>query len=469
MPSTVRKSSIQISRPGECQYRLSMYRDDKRLSNKEGAFNLITFCRGWEIYESIDLHTMECEFIFEDAAGLMGSLTGTEVFKLEIQSFPVDKTYYFRSYGIYDRIRAGQTNEVYFVKCYSDEFIKNESINVFGNSEVIFNNQSKAENIIETLVKDKNYLGSNKRLFTEETLNEHSFIAPNWRPFDVIPWVLLRTIRKSQKGGSLQNGFVFFENSLGFHAKSYDKMIEDIEKQRENTTTNPTTGEVKMYQYVHDIKNTESPIDNQFLIDSVVFPDEATTMRNLRHGIYSGYSVGFDPVSITSSKMGLSKDMSSTAYTYNLEQIWPRMAHLNAGKSVNPLTHVDKTMREHMYHPKRIRYCGLPNQSFDPKFQNNPQASYEQLAELQAYRYIRRETLNHINLKIVVPGNLDLYVGSGIDIIVPSIAKSGGGYGRNSSVDRKYSGRYLIKTLTHSITQDKLRTEVELMKDSILR
>ena len=69
---------------------------------------------------------------------------------------------------------------------------------MFGNSEVIFNNNAKAENIIETLIKDKNYLGSSKRLFTEETLNEHSFIAPNWRPFDVIPWVLLRTIRKSQ-------------------------------------------------------------------------------------------------------------------------------------------------------------------------------------------------------------------------------------------------------------------------------
>ena len=82
---TQRKSSIQISRPGECQYRLSMYRDDKRMENKEGAFNLITFCRGWEIYESIDLHTMEAEFIFEDAAGLMGALTGTEIFKLEIK------------------------------------------------------------------------------------------------------------------------------------------------------------------------------------------------------------------------------------------------------------------------------------------------------------------------------------------------------------------------------------------------
>ena len=145
------------------------------------------------------------------------------------------------------------------------------------------------------------------------------------------------------------------------------------------------------------------------------------------------------------------------------------MAHLNAGKSVNPLTHVDKSMRSLMYQPKRIRYCGLPNQSFDPKFQNNPQASYEQLAELQAYRYIRKATLNHINLKITIPGNLDLYVGSGIDIIIPTIAKSGGGYGRSTKVDRKYSGRYLIKTLTHSMTEDIMNTDLELMKDSILR
>ena len=97
MPSTIRKSSIQIARPGEAQYRLSMYRDGERLQNKEGAFDLVTFCRGWEIYESIDLHTMECEFIFEDAAGLMGSLTGTEVFKLEIQSFPVDSCLLYTS------------------------------------------------------------------------------------------------------------------------------------------------------------------------------------------------------------------------------------------------------------------------------------------------------------------------------------------------------------------------------------
>ncbi len=469
MPSTVRQSSLRISKPGEISYRLSMYRDDVRMQNQEGAFNLVTFCRGWEIYESMELETMECQFIFEDAAGLIGAMTGTEIFKLEIQSFPIDRTYYFRSFGVYDRIRASQSNEVYFVRCYSDEFIKNESVNVFGNSEVIFNNNAKAENIIETLIKNKNYLGSTKKVFAEDTLNEHSFIAPNWRPFDVIPWVLQRTIRKSQKGGSLQNGFVFYENALGFHAKSYDKMIEDIEVQREIPETDPILGKPRMYEYIHDIKNTEEPNQNQFLIDSVVFPDEAATMDNIRHGIYSGYSVGFDPVSITSSKMGLSKDMSSTAYTYSLEDIWPRMAHLNAGKSVNPLIHVDKSMKKHMYTPKRIRYCGLPNQSFDPKFQNNPQASYEQLAELQAYKYIRKATLQYINLKIRIPGNLDLYPGAGISIVLPSISKAGGGFSKNKRTDRKYSGRYLIKNLTHSITEDTMVTDLELMKDSILR
>ena len=34
MPSTIKKSSIQISRPGEAQYRLSMYRDGESLISK---------------------------------------------------------------------------------------------------------------------------------------------------------------------------------------------------------------------------------------------------------------------------------------------------------------------------------------------------------------------------------------------------------------------------------------------------
>ena len=35
----------------------------------------------------------------------------------------------------------------------------------------------------------------------------------------------------------------------------------------------------------------------------------------------------------------------------------------------------------------------IPNQIFDPKFKDNPQRNYEQIVELQAYQWMRIETL----------------------------------------------------------------------------
>ena len=71
-------------------------------------------------------------------------------------------------------------------------------------------------------------------------------------------------------------------------------------------------------------------------------------------------------------------------------------------------------------YPKRIRYTALPNQIFDPKFKKNPQKNYEQLVELQAYQWMRIESLKNIRLEITVPGNLDLYVGYGVYVTIPA-------------------------------------------------
>ena len=59
----------------------------------------------------------------------------------------------------------------------------------------------------------KQYLNSGKKLYLEESMNKQAFIAPNWRPFDLIYWVSQRAIRKSGTGKKLQNAFAFFENS----------------------------------------------------------------------------------------------------------------------------------------------------------------------------------------------------------------------------------------------------------------
>ena len=153
---------------------------------------------------------MECRLVLEDSAGILGTLTGSEEFVLNIRSSIKDRTYYFRAYQIQARVRTRQTNETYLVNCVSSEFIINETTNIFGNSEVVFDKKNDASEIVKQLL-GKRFINTKKKLFSEETINKQSFVSPNWRAFDLIYWLCQRSIRKSSRKGTLQNGFAFFE------------------------------------------------------------------------------------------------------------------------------------------------------------------------------------------------------------------------------------------------------------------
>jgi hypothetical protein len=456
--------SFNREQVGEIEVSLSIYRNGERLENAQGAYDLKEFLRGFEIYESLTQATLECMLVLEDSAGLIGALTGSELFVLNIVGTVQDRTYQFRSYEIASRSRSNQGSDMYIVNCASDEYIRNEITNVFGNSEIVFESTGfESSQIVDTLLSNQFYLGTQKNLFLEESLNSHQFVAPNWRVFDTIYWIAARSIRKSQSGGALQNGYVFYENALGFHFKSIDKIIEDANNQTENQDTDVTSGRAKLYTYVYAPKKSDEGTRDQFKINSIVFPNERNFLNGLRHGTWSGFSMGFDPNTITSSKMGTSTDMSVDAYRYSLSEMWNQMNHLGDGQFANPFEQADDQIQSYVDYPKRVRYTILPNQIFDQKNSDQPGKNYEALVELQAYQWMRFESLKTIKLQITIPGNLDLYVGSGIDVIIPSTSKSGS----RMQEDRKYSGRYIIAALTHKSAGPTMTTELFLVKDSI--
>ena len=455
--------TIKQTKTGDVEVKLTVIRDGKVLQNAEGNSDIGDFVAGIEIFESMTSATLEAKIIIGDTAGFLGAMTGSELFRVQILGTIIDKTYYFRAYEIENRVRYNNA-DTFIINCASDEFMKNEVTNVFGNSNVIFSKESEASSIIKTILSDKRFLQTKKKLFLEETINKQQFIAPNWRPFDCIYWLAQRSVRKAEKGGTLQNGFVFYENSLGFHFKSIDKIIDDVNKQTESKT-NFNTGTAKLYTYVYSTKNVTDISVDQFTINTITFPEEKNFLMGLRHGTWSGYSIGFDPVTITSSKMGLSTDMSVDAYQYKMKDIWNTMSHLGKSKKgKNPITQMDSAIEAMVDYPKRVRYTMLPNQSFDPKFKEPNQKSYEELVELQAYQWMRIETFKNIKLMIQIPGNLDLYVGSGINIVMPGTFRNN----KHAEVDKKYSGRYVIAGLTHKITGTEMITEALLVKDSAL-
>lgn len=462
--------TIERQLAGDVEVTVSVYRNGERLQNAQGAYDIYEYITGFEVYESITSATMEAKIIVEDSGGFLGAMTGSELFKIQIVGSIVDRTYYFRAYEIESRTRFN-TSDSFIVNCVSDEFLKNEVTNVFGNSKVIFNDETEASKIINFILTNKDYLNTKKRFLSEETLNKQQFIATNWRPFDCIYWLAQRSIRKAEKGGTLQNGFLFYENSLGYNFKSIDGIIDSVNKQSlkdgqsvKNSTDFQSGQKTKLYNYVYTPTKIDNTSSDQFKIETIVFPEEKNFLSGLRHGTWSGFSIGFDPVTITSSKMGASTDMSADAYRYKLTDLWPKMSHIGEKKAINPVKQMDESIQAMIDYPKRVRYTMLPNQNFDPKFQQNPQSSYAELVELQAYQYLRIESLKTTKLMIQIPGNLDLYVGTGINVDIPATYKKGA----KVELDKKYSGKYVVAALTHKVVNTTMTTEALLLKDSVV-
>ena len=461
--SVLTGGSIRRNEAGDVEVTVNVFRDGQKLQSSEGADDIYDFITGIEIYESITSSTIEAKLLFNDGSGFIGAMTGSEQFRIMIRGTILDRVYYVRAYDIEARTRLDKADS-FIVNCASDEFLQNEITNVFGNSQVVFDSTSSSEIVEQILKTDQRYIRTQKKIYIEESTNKQQFIATNWRPFDCIYWLTQRSVRKARKGGTLQNGFLFWENGLGFNFKSIDKMIDNVNNQTESDS-NFTTGETKLYTYVYSTKSSGSDGADQFKLETIVFPEERDFLTGLRNGAWAGFSMGFDPVTVTQSKMGLSTDMSVNAYRYGINAVWPKMSHLNESTAVNPLSQLDENIKTIVDYPRRTRYTILSNQIFDPKFQDNPQKNYEELVELQAYQWMRIESLKNIKLMVKFPGNLDLYAGHGINIVIPAT------YKRNNStdIDRKYSGRYVIGGLTHKIVGTNMSTEALLLKDSIPR
>ena len=152
-------------------------------------------------------------------------MTGSEQFRIVIRGTIIDRVYYVRAYDIEARTRLDKADS-FIVNCVSDEFLQNEVSNVFGNSQVVFQSTSSSDIVEKILKTDQRYIRTQKKIYIEESTNKQQFIATNWRPFDCIYWLAQRSVRKARKGGTLQNGFIFYENGLGFNFKSIDKTFQ---------------------------------------------------------------------------------------------------------------------------------------------------------------------------------------------------------------------------------------------------
>ena len=127
----------------------------------------------------------------------------------------------------------------------SREYMKNSRTRI---SQSFSGNMSE---IVRRLVKEKQFLGSDKRFLTDDSVGLERIVIPNLRPLTAIQMIAQRAKTKKD------SPFVFFETTKGLHFLSFD-MIN-----RQNTKTTFTLGTSDTY----DNKPSKSSEDGKTVED----------------------------------------------------------------------------------------------------------------------------------------------------------------------------------------------------------
>tara|TARA_B100002019_G_scaffold250915_1_gene231064 strand:+ start:18566 stop:19981 length:1416 start_codon:yes stop_codon:yes gene_type:complete len=454
------------------RFNLRLIRDGQLETNSSGASDLADFVVTCNVIQSINGAGIQAEINIMDSANLINSLVGDEIWQLIYTTQQGTISYPLQSYSIENRSRQNNT-DLYTVKCCSPEFLANEVSNLFGSSKVVFNKEDKSHDIVERILRGKEsgtskFMKTKKKCFIEPGDNSHEFILCNWRWFDTIYWVAQRSVRKqSGKSKDPQNGFLFFENGMGYNFVSIDKMIADINKQEYDSETDTTSGEAKLYQYVYSPKKAGQEAADLYKINTVKYVSDRNILEGLRNGTWAGHSSALDPTVLSNSLVSVESENTSSTYTYSVDELWSKMEHLD-GKSAkhDPYGKFSDQTVGLMKTPRRIRHTFLPNRVADGQdatAAENDNKLYEQLPYLQSYQFARVQTLKTIQLLVTVPGNTDLYAGKGIDIVIPMNKVKG----EKPMTDTKYSGRYLIAAVRHKWDGREMYTEMLVYRDTL--
>ena len=440
--------------------------------NKANKFD--EYVNELRIYEGIDTPAIRATIAIDDSSDLISKLAGGETFFITMDNdvSGVKVKYTMQLYKITNRVRQEKRN-AYVLHLVSEEFLRNELVNVFGS----FQKKKTEDYVGEYLGGD--YINSEKELFVEKTDEKFSYVCPNWRPFTAINYLCEKSIRKRQTGKLRQSGYIFFENKNGYHYITIDAMIEDAVKQRPGKERSGTGKRPlpPLYYYGYGQANlpTMAEETKDFVISSISFPKSYNLLENLRHGTWAGYTQGFDPVDLVKSSSGdQSGDLPIALDEYNIKKNWKDLAHVNPkGKLPFDESKLSPQGAPSMLEtPRRVRLKpvmtrGLGNMTKKEEKQSAPIGgqNVKSVTEAASYNFLRLKSLLYQQLQISVPGNLDLMAGHGIHVTIPKALPDKPNSDRIPT-DQRWSGLWVIASVEHMYKDGRLLTILLLTRDS---
>ena len=189
------------------------------------SINLAPICARADIYESVLEPTVIAEFIIVDKKGIYSHFDFLEQeIKISFTTYEENKDaaveYELQVAASENGISLPDDKGIVFnLTCISKEAYKQVDIV----DAPLVRQKIESEKIVEAVLS---ILETNKQYFFEETQGLHAFNITQMTPFEIIDLVRKNTMSKNYKG----HCFLFYENSKGYHFKSFEKLMDDGKK-----------------------------------------------------------------------------------------------------------------------------------------------------------------------------------------------------------------------------------------------
>ena len=401
--------------------------DGVMIVGSSGArLNIMDQVQEFHIYQSIDTPYISGNIMISDSAGIAEvlPLLGQErlLFKLRTPSHSssIDfNNYHAIIYNVEKRFSTSDREHILVLNWTTLEHYKNIRTKISASFK------GTISEIVQKIIKGKNYLGSKKPLSIEPTKNIRKFVIPNLTPFQAINLLKVEAI----SGEEQSPHYVFFETPDGLYFRSFDSLLG---QRRDLSIKHKTTYRSQPPEQNNAEANLSTILDWQ--VD-----DNSNAFLNTRLGMY-GSTLFYHDI--------FNKNIQKFEYNYMKDKFNKRNSMEQGVKTSGALVSQaiienKKTISEFpdskiFVHPTASK--NLHTEGTD----NNAE---EWLQESQS-RELER---SYFTLKIETYGDTNIMCGDLINVVIPS-NKPLQPPATKASIDPILSGRYLITDLHHQIT-----------------
>jgi hypothetical protein len=371
------------------------------------------------------------------------NLNGNEYLRMTFskdgETDPVDKL--MRVYKVGKRkLEQNMYTETYVLYFCSEEMLLSEQYKLCKS----YPGQTVSDNIYDILSNELQVNDSNISII-EPTYGIYDFVIPTIKPFDAINWMSNYARPSADKLGA---DMLFFENKYGFNFRSLQSMM-DIQ-------TNPPYA-----SYTYNPKNIEQNTSNQEIYNVTTYEilNSYDTLGSINAGVFANQLLSVDI---------LTRKTKATNFDYANYQT--NSTSLNPWPITNNFKNrLGDGLNQSSQAVLKLVFSNFDEQ--DSKYVDNQEdgsVAPNIFAETYIpYRTAQLQLINYTRIKLSVPGDPGLSIGSTINFSLLNRAPNDGvGNINNREPDSFYSGNYLITAVKHLITFNDYKTIVEIAKDS---